>query len=55
MHESFKNFDIVFIDSVTSIGIEPEEFEGIRKKNPGISFIYILQTNKKGNFYGKKK
>ena len=32
MRESFKNFDIVFIDSVTSIGIEPEEFEGIRKR-----------------------
>ncbi len=52
---SMKDLDIVFIDSITSIGMEPEELETLQKKYPGVSFIYILQTNKQGKFYGKKK
>lgn len=35
--------------------MKPEDFATILEQNPGISFIYILQTNKQGNFYGKKK
>jgi hypothetical protein len=52
---SMKDLDIVFIDSVTSIGMEPEELESLQKKYPQCSFVYILQTNKQGKFYGKKK
>jgi hypothetical protein len=52
---SMKGLDIVFIDSVTSMGMEPEELEVLQKKYPAVSFIYILQTNKQGKFYGKKK
>jgi hypothetical protein len=55
MLEKLKGFDIVFLDSVTSMGMEPEDFETIQEQNPRISFIYILQTNKQGSFYGKKK
>jgi hypothetical protein len=55
MPKSFKGFEIVFLDSVTSMGMEPEELEVIKEQYPNICFIYILQTNKQGNFYGKKK
>jgi pantothenate kinase-related protein Tda10 len=55
MLDNLKGFDVVFLDSVTSMGMEPEDFEIIQEQNPGISFIYILQTNKQGSFYGKKK
>lgn len=52
---SIKSYEIVFLDSVTSMGMEPEELEEIQEKHPNVSFIYILQTNKQGSFYGKKK
>lgn len=55
MPKSFKGYEIVFLDSVTSMGMEPEELEAIQEQYPNICFIYILQTNKQGNFYGKKK
>ena len=50
-----KPFDIVFLDSVTSISIQPEYLESLKNQNPSISFVYILQTNKQSSFYGKKK
>lgn len=37
------------------MGMEPEELEEIQEQYPQTSFIYILQTNKQGGFYGKKK
>ena len=52
---AIKSYEIIFLDSVTSIGMEPEVLEEIQEKNPSICFIYILQTNKQGSFYGKKK
>ena len=55
MPNSLKGYEIVFLDSVTSMGMEPEELEEIQDQYPQISFIYILQTNKQGSFYGKKK
>jgi predicted ATP-dependent serine protease len=55
MPKSLKKFEVVFIDSVTSMGMEPEELEGIQEQYPNTCFIYILQTNKQGSFYGKKK
>ena len=50
-----KGHEVVFLDCVTSMGMEPEELEEIQEQYPQISFIYILQTNKQGNFYEKKK
>ena len=37
------------------MSIPPEFLESLKNQNRQISFIYILQTNKQGNFYGKKK
>jgi len=44
----------VFLDTITTLGIEPKEFEILLKDNPKVSFVYILQTNKAGTYYGKK-
>jgi signal recognition particle GTPase len=55
MPVSIKGHEIVFLDSVTSMGMEPEELEEIQEQYPQSSFVYILQTNKQGSFYGKKK
>lgn len=55
MPSALKGYEVIFLDSVTSMGMEPEELEEIQEHYPNISFIYILQTNKQGNFYGKKK
>ena len=49
-----KSFDIVFLDSVTSMSIQPEYLESLKNENPSTSFVYILQTNKKGGLYGKE-
>lgn len=55
MPKSLKKYEVVFLDSVTSMGMEPEELEEIQEQYPNTCFIYILQTNKQGSFYGKKK
>jgi predicted ATP-dependent serine protease len=55
MPNSLKGHEIVFLNSVTSMGMKPEELEEIQEQYTQISFIYILQTNKQGSFYGKKK
>jgi predicted ATP-dependent serine protease len=55
MPKSLRGYEVVFIDSVTSMGMEPEELEEIQEKHSRICFVYILQTNKQGTFYGKKK
>ncbi len=52
---TLKGYEVNFLDSVTSTGMEPEELEEIKEQYPNILFIYILQTNKQGSFYGKKK
>ncbi len=55
MPNFLKGYEIIFLDSVTSMGMEPERLEKIQEQYPNISFIYILQTNKQESFYGKKK
>lgn len=55
MPSKLKGYEVIFLDSVTSMGMEPEELEVIQEQYPHLSFIYILQTNKQGSFYGKKK
>ena len=55
MLNSLKKHEVVSLDSVTLMGMEPKELEEIQEQYPQISFIYILQTNRPGSFYGKKK
>jgi hypothetical protein len=42
------NFDFFFIDSVTLLGLEPQDIEELRQANPDTSFIVLLQSLKGG-------
>ena len=53
--KSLRGFDVIVLDSVTSMGVRPERLEELQKKHPHLSIIYILQTNKQGRYYGHKK
>ena len=46
----FENYDIIFIDSVNSVGLDAEQ---LRKIAPSKSFVYVFQTTKDGRFRGE--
>lgn len=45
-------YDYVFIDSVNKMGLNPKHLEALKAGNPGVSFIYIFQATKGGDFRG---
>lgn len=46
------DFDVIFIDSINSIGYEPED---LRKLDKGQSWVYVFQSTKDGNFRGSQE
>lgn len=48
------DYKFVFIDSVTKLQMEAEDFEALRKEFNNVSFVAILQTNKSNDFAGDK-
>lgn len=48
----FSGYDFVFLDSVTKLGLSPEDLDDLKAEYPKISFIYIFQTTKQGAFRG---
>jgi hypothetical protein len=46
-------WDFVFLDSVTKLGLAPHDLEELQATYPQISFVYIFQTTKQGNFRGE--
>lgn len=46
------SYDVIFIDSVNSIGYEPED---LRKLDKGQSWVYVFQSTKEGNFRGSQE
>lgn len=46
------SYNVIFIDSVNSIGYEPED---LRKLDKGQSWVYVFQTTKEGNFRGSQE
>jgi len=46
------DYDFVFIDSVNSMKLEPEDLKQLKEEHPKVSFIYIFQATKDGNFRG---
>lgn len=52
MPENFSGYDFVFIDSVNNYGLSAEDLRDLKKRNPGISLIEILQTTKDGKARG---
>lgn len=45
-------YDYIFLDSVTKLGLSPEDIDKLRASNPGKTFIFIFQSTKEGNFRG---
>ena len=50
--EDVSEYDFVFIDSVNKMELQPSDLDTIKANNPGVSFIYVFQTTKEGNFRG---
>ncbi|WP_343636278.1 hypothetical protein [Fluviicola sp.] len=46
------DYDFVFLDSVTKLGLSPEDLDELKAEYPGVSFIYVFQTTKQGAFRG---
>jgi len=46
------SYEYVFLDSVTRMGLTPDDLRRLKTANPGISFIYVFQVTKDGKFRG---
>ena len=51
--EDLSGYDFIFLDSINSLNLTPEDLRRLKEKNPGKSFVYIFQTTKGGNFRGE--
>lgn len=50
--KSLSGYDFVFLDSINKLALSPAEVEKLEEKYPSISFIYIFQCLKDGNYKG---
>jgi hypothetical protein len=50
--KNLSGYDFVFFDSINRLDLSPEDVERHENKHPSISFIYVFQTNKGGDFKG---
>ncbi len=51
--EDLTKYDFIFLDSVTKLGLTPNDIEKLRKGNLGKSFIFVFQVTKDGHFRGR--
>lgn len=49
---SLAKYDFIFLDSVSRLGLKPEDLNRLKAQNPTKSFVFIFQTTKEGNFRG---
>ncbi len=45
-------YDFIFLDSVTKLGLSPDDLSRLKAMYPTKSFIYVFQVTKMGNFRG---
>lgn len=50
---SLSAYDFIFLDSVSRLGMKPEDLLRLKSANPSKSFIFIFQTTKEGKFRGE--
>jgi len=50
--DTFEGFDYVFLDSITRLGLRPEDLLRLKDQNPGVSIIAISQVTKAGKARG---
>lgn len=48
-------YDVVFLDSITNLRFEAQDYRELREKNPNIAFILILQQTKANKFKGNNE
>jgi len=53
--ENLDRYDFVFLDSVTKLGLRPDDLEKLKQDHPSKAFIYIFQSTKQGNFRGNNE
>lgn len=49
---SLASYEYVFLDSVTRLGLTPDDLRKLKAANPRVSFIYVFQVTKDGRFRG---
>lgn len=49
---SLEGYDFIFLDSVSKLGLHPDDLNRLKKQYPSKSFIFIFQTTKDGRFRG---
>jgi predicted ATP-dependent serine protease len=52
---NLNDYDFVFIDSASSMGMSFETFDQMRKQHPKVFFVVLLQMTKDEKFLGSKK
>ncbi|MBS1607207.1 MAG: hypothetical protein JSS70_00170 [Bacteroidetes bacterium] len=50
--DNLSQYDFIFLDSVTKLGLTPDDLTRLRRLNPTKSFIFIFQSTKDGKFRG---
>lgn len=51
---SLADYDFIFLDSVSSLGLTPEDLRALKTQYPAKSFIYIFQATKQGELQRRK-
>ncbi|SIO41491.1 hypothetical protein SAMN04488055_3819 [Chitinophaga niabensis] len=46
-------YDFIFLDSVSRLGLTPDQIRNLKAQYPTKSFIYVFQSTKQGNFRGE--
>jgi antirestriction protein ArdC len=47
-----EDYDTVFIDSITDLRFDVDDYKKLREKNPDVAFVLVLQRTKNGQFRG---
>ncbi len=53
MPKDLTPYNFIFLDSVSKLGLSPEDLTNLEKQYPLISFIYVFHVCKDGNFKGR--
>lgn len=55
LFKDVKGYKFVIIDSVNHLGIDAAKLEELRRENPKLSIVAIMQSTKDGNFKGNQE
>jgi len=53
--ENLNGYDFIFLDSVTKLGLTPDDLNDLKQEYPDKAFIYIFQSTKQGIFRGNNE